>query len=32
MIGTVGDVQFTEEDFQIDLDPEQYEEFLERNR
>ena len=30
MIGTVGDVQFTDEDFHIDLDQEQYEEFLER--
>ena len=29
MIGTVGDVQFTDEDFHIDLDQEQYEEFLE---
>ena len=30
MIGTVGDVQFTDEDFHIDLDQDQYEEFLER--
>ena len=32
VIGTVGDVQFTEVDFHIDLDQEQYEEFLERVR
>ena len=32
MHGTVGDVQFTEEDFHIDLDQDQYEEFLERVR
>ena len=31
-IGIVGDVQFTDEDFHIDLDQEQYEEFLERIR
>lgn len=31
-IGTVGDVQFTDEDFHIDLDQEQYEEFLKRIR
>lgn len=32
MIVIVGDVQFTDEDFHIDLDQEQYEEFLERIR
>ena len=32
MIGTVGDVQFTDEDFHIDLDQEQYKEFLEHIR
>ena len=32
MIGTVGDVQFTDEDFHIDLDQEQNVEFLERLR
>ena len=30
MIGTVGDVQFTDENFHIDLDQEQYEKFVER--
>ena len=32
MIGTIGDVQFTDEDFHIDLDQEQCEEFVERIR
>ena len=32
MIGTVGDVQFADEDFHIDLDQEQYEEFLDHIR
>lgn len=30
MIGTVGDVKFTDQDFHIDLGQEQHEEFLER--
>ena len=29
-IGTVGDVRFTDQDFQIDMGQEQHEEFLER--